>query len=333
MHMGKPVGLLINLREFLPNPIHLLWSVSIVSRVDTAHRATVHDAQMNFYGTKLATCSSDCLVKIFELKPSGQTYLVAELSGHDGPVWQVVWAHPKFDNILASCSYDKKVIIWKEISGKWQKIYEWNQHEASVNSICWAPHQRGLILACASTDTSLSLLSFVPETGTWNSRKILNAHEQGCNAVSWAPALYSTSTAQAETMTATKRLVSGGNDNLVKIWKESPDGIWNLEHNLESHTDWVRDVAWAPAITSTINTIASCGQDRRVLIWRCSNLNDGNWSAVELHIFDDVLWHVSWSLCATILAVSGGDNKVTLWKENLQNSWIRISEVDEEKKK
>lgn len=29
-------------------------------------------------------------------------------------MWQVAWAHPKFGSILASCSYDRKVIIWKE---------------------------------------------------------------------------------------------------------------------------------------------------------------------------------------------------------------------------
>ena len=28
---------------------------------------------------------------------------------HDGAVWQVAWAHPKYGNILASCSYDRKV--------------------------------------------------------------------------------------------------------------------------------------------------------------------------------------------------------------------------------
>jgi len=33
---------------------------------------------------------------------------------HSGPVWQVAWAHPKFGHILASRSYDGKVIIWKE---------------------------------------------------------------------------------------------------------------------------------------------------------------------------------------------------------------------------
>ncbi len=36
-----------------------------------------------------------------------------------------------------------------------------------------------------------------------------------------------------------------------------------------------------------------------------------------LHTFEDVVWHVSWSVCGNILAVSGGDNKVRecfMWK-------------------
>ncbi|VDO33254.1 unnamed protein product [Onchocerca flexuosa] len=193
-----------------------------------------HDAQMNYYGTRLATCSSDNLIKIFEvhyitlicnydgllqLKPSGQTYPSAELNGHTGPVWQVCWAHPKFDNVLASCSYDKRVIIWKEISGKWQRIYEWSHHDASVNSISWAPHQYGLTLACASTDTAISILSF-NKAKIWTHQIIAKAHEQGCNAVSWAPTVYSTSLIHSDGPLIRKRMVSGGNDNFVKIWSK-----------------------------------------------------------------------------------------------------------------
>jgi protein transport protein SEC13 len=37
-------------------------------------------------------------------------------------------------------------------------------------------------------------------------------------------------------------------------------------------------------------------------------------------MFDTVLWRVSWSLSGNILAVSGGDNKVSLWKENLKGA-------------
>lgn len=306
--------------------------VSIVTKLDTAHRSTIHDAQMNYYGTRLATCSSDSMIKIFELKPSGQAYPSAELAGHTGPVWQVTWAHPKFDNVIASCSYDKRVIIWKEVAGKWQKLYEHVGHEASVNSISWAPHQYGLILACASTDTTLSVLSFTPETNQWYHQVIQNAHEEGANAVSWAPAVYSSSFISTGNAVIPKRMVSGGNDNMVKVWRENSDKLWVMEHCLQGHTDWVRDVAWAPVVAFNTNTIASCGQDRRVIIWRCKNLDINEWETRELQVFDDVLWHVSWSLCGTVLAVSGGDNKISLWKENLQKQWVQISETVEEEK-
>lgn len=36
-----------------------------------------------------------------------------------------------FGVILASCSYDRKVIIWKETDGKWENIYEYNKHDSS----------------------------------------------------------------------------------------------------------------------------------------------------------------------------------------------------------
>ena len=32
---------------------------TVQSTVDTAHEDMIHDAQMDFYGTRLATCSSD----------------------------------------------------------------------------------------------------------------------------------------------------------------------------------------------------------------------------------------------------------------------------------
>lgn len=62
---------------------------------------------------------------------------------HTAPVWAVAWAHPSFGSILASCSYDGRVFIWKEVGpgqGKgtggevqdgWERIKEHNLHTAS----------------------------------------------------------------------------------------------------------------------------------------------------------------------------------------------------------
>ncbi|EQB76972.1 protein SEC13-like protein [Camelus ferus] len=271
----------------------------------------MHDAQMDYYGTRLATCSSDRSVKIFDVRNGGQI-LIADLRGHEGPVWQVAWAHPMYGNILASCSYDRKVIIWKEENGTWEKTHEHTGHDSSVNSVCWAPHDYGLILACGSSDGAISLLTYTG-LGQWEVKKINNAHTIGCNAVSWAPAVVPGSLIDqpsGQKPNYIKKFASGGCDNLIKLWKEEEDGQWKEEQKLEAHSDWVRDVAWAPSIGLPTSTIASCSQDGRVFIWTCDDASGNTWSPKLLHKFNDVVWHVSWSITANILAVSGGDNKV-----------------------
>ncbi|KAI3369577.1 hypothetical protein L3Q82_024388, partial [Scortum barcoo] len=301
--------------------------VSVINTVDTSHEDMIHDAQMDYYGTRLATCSSDRTVKIFDVRNGGQI-LVADLRGHEGPVWQVAWAHPMFGNILASCSYDRKVIIWREENGSWDKMYEYTGHESSVNSVCWGPYDFGLILACGSSDGAISLLTFTGDQ-QWDVKKISNAHTIGCNAVSWAPAVVPGSLIDqpsGQKPNYVKRFVSGGCDNLVKLWKEE-DGQWKEDQKLEAHSDWVRDVGWAPSIGLPTSTIASCSQDGRVFIWTCDDPAGNTWTAKLLHKFNDVVWHVSWSITGNILAVSGGDNKVTLWKESMDGQWACISDV------
>lgn len=53
------------------------------------------------------------------------------------------------------------------------------------------------------------------------------------------------------------------------------------------------------------------------------------WTATTLPIFDDVAWRVSWSLSGNVLAVSTGDNKVSLWKERLSGGWENVKTIDE----
>jgi len=266
-------------------------------------------------------------VKIFD----SNNAQVAEIKGHGGPVWQVAWAHPKFGSILASCSYDKKVFIWKETSTNvWTKIYDYDKSESSVNAIAWAPHEFGLSLACASSDCSLSILSHKGDN-IWEPLKIPQAHAIGVNAVSWSPAVSPGSLiTSTQAPVPTKRLVSGGCDNLVKIWRfYEGEHIWRVEQTLEHHTDWVRDVSWASNIGLPFSSLASCSQDGTVVIWT-QEWNSSNWVKKVLPKFPDIVWRVSWSITGNILAVSGGDNKVTLWKESLDSEWKCISQLDEE---
>lgn len=130
------------------------------------------------------------------------------------------------------------MIIWKELSGEWTKIYEYTGHDSSVNSVEWAPHEFGPLLGCGSSDGSISILT---NTGdTWHMQKIPNAHTIGCNAISWCPAIDTGVDASTNQQKGSpvKRLATGGCDNLVKIWKEEGDR-WIEENKLETHSDWV----------------------------------------------------------------------------------------------
>lgn len=75
-------------------------------------------------------------------------------------MWEVSWAHPKFGSMLASCSYDRKVLVHKEVqANSWSVVHVHEGHQSSVNAIAWAPHELGLVLAAASSDGSVSVAS------------------------------------------------------------------------------------------------------------------------------------------------------------------------------
>ncbi|RKP36397.1 WD40-repeat-containing domain protein [Dimargaris cristalligena] len=279
------------------------------SAFDTQHQDMIHDAQMDYYGKRLATCSSDRTIRLFDVQGDKQT-LIESLHGHDGPVWQVAWAHPRFGPILASCSYDGRVIIWKEIEGEWVRVKEHQSHTSSVNSIAWAPQELGPILACASSDGYVSILTFNAEEGAWANKKFM-AHKVGVNAISWCSPVQPGTLLQGNSTTA-------------------PNTVKRLATVLEHHTEWVRDVAFAPNFGLSKTLLASCSQDKTVVI-ATHDAETNTWTKTPLKEgkFPDVVWRVSWSLTGNILAVSCGDNKITVWKQNLKGAWECVEELQE----
>ena len=81
--------------------------------------------------------------------------------------------------------------------------------------------------------------------------QLYDAHAFGVTCLSWEP--YTKDELSV-------RFVSGGNDNMLKIWsinrmKNTPERIFNLE----GHTEAISDVAWFND-TNGKSTIASCGK-------------------------------------------------------------------------
>jgi len=306
--------------------------------VDTQHEDLVHDAQLDYYGCKLATSSSDRTIKIYNISEESSE-LSATLQGHEGPVWQVSWAHPKFGVILASCSFDGSVLVHRETRPRdWTLLHAARHlHESSVNSVAFCPHEYGLRVAAASSDGRVSILTHQPDN-SWSTDYITD-NPLGVNSVSWSPmGAYSdesSSTADATAPVDHPRLVTGGCDNRIRFWVEQPEtGQWMEDPSCPvskdiGHSDWVRDVAWAPPILPNVNTVASCSEDRTVLIWTQNGQNQ-EWKASLLHTFDGPVWRLSWSTkTGHILAVSSGDSNVTLWKKGIDGKWYQMESIEE----
>lgn len=251
---------------------------------------------------------------------------------HEGVVWSVAWAHPKYGNILASAGYDGKVLIWKEHgpqNGQWQRIYDFTLHKASVNIVDWAPHEAGCLLACASSDGNVSVLEFKDNSFD---HSIFPAHGLGVNSVSWAPGLAPGSIFSGASPAASagvRRFVTGGSDNALIVWAFDP-ASQSYKHECEpltGHSDWVRDVAWSPTLLHR-SYIASASQDKTVRIWTSDASHPGQWDCKVLN-FDAATWRVSWSPSGNVLVVSAADNKITLWKENVRGEWECTKTMEE----
>ncbi|KAF6159828.1 hypothetical protein GIB67_032912 [Kingdonia uniflora] len=283
-------------------------------------QSELHDVVMDYYGKRIATASSDSTIKIISVGSSNSpSKHLATLSGHQGPVWQVAWAHPKFGSVLASCGYDGRVVIWREgNANEWSQAYVLGDHKGSVNSIAWGNHELGLCLACGSSDGDISVFTLMDD-GNWGTAKIDRAHPVGVTSVSWAPSMALLGSE------GVRKLVSGGCDSTVKVWKLS-NGVWTREGGaLTMHSDWVRDVAWSPSLGKSI--IASASQDGTVVIWSLKKDGD-KWEGKVLNDFKTTAWRVSWSLVGNTLAVADGSNNVTLWEEAVDGEWKQVKTIE-----
>ena len=229
----------------------------------------------------------------------------------------MAWAHPQFGSLLASASFDGRVALWRDDgpSRGWARAADAASHAASVNAVAFAPPELGLALAAASSDGSVSIATGDPATGAWARDAIEGAHPGGALAVAWAPPTEA-------------RLATAGCDGTARVWRRGGDGRWTPDGApLTAHGDWVRDVAWAPALAACSGgaTLATAGQDGRVFIWAEAAPGAG-WSAPTLlHDFGAPVWRVGWSLSGGVLAATDGKGDVTLWKESVDGAWEQVT--------
>ncbi|GAB69135.1 WD domain G-beta repeat domain containing protein [Plasmodium cynomolgi strain B] len=313
---------------------------------DSNHQKAINDCELDYYSKKLATCSSDNTVKIFDVSLSKEPVCVAEMRDHSSAVWKVCWSHPKYGSLLASCSYDKSVIIYKEVHmNKYDIIYVNNEHNSSVNYIEWSPHEYGLHLGCACSDGNISIISYDLTKGStgegqWNKYSV-KAHLNGTACISWekthknkhmnegtagAPAVAtapSSSGGGGDHHANAFQLASGGFDNQVIIWLfDNSTKEFHKVYQMKDkpHNSSIKDIAWRPNLNNSTNIIASCSDENIVILW-VEDISNNQWRNGQVIKVKDRISKVCWSPNGTILAIACTNENAYLYREGLDGVW------------
>ena len=96
---------------------------------------------------------------------------------------------------------------------------------------------------------------------------------------------------------------------------------WQPALQLTGHSAGVNDISWAPSMGRSFYFIATASKDESVRIWKVAKGKiEDEWKLAEDESFGQV-WRVEWNVTGTMLASSGDDGRVRLWKQSPKGDW------------
>ncbi|XP_075908173.1 nucleoporin SEH1 isoform X2 [Petromyzon marinus] len=307
------------------------------------HKDLIHDVSYDFHGQRLATCSSDQSVKVWDRNESGEWKCTASWKTHSGSVWRVTWAHPEFGQLLASCSFDRTAVVWEEIVGEsndrqrsqshWVKRTTLVDSRTSVTDVKFAPKHLGLVLASCSADGVVRVYEApdVMNLSQWSLQHEISC-KLSCSCISWNPSSFRGHPPMLAVGSDDGSSSSGGK---VQIYEYSENTRHYMKvETLMMVTESVHDLAFAPNLGRSYHLLTVASRDVRIFTLkplRRENSAAGSVSKFEIRSaaqFEDhnsQVWRVSWNITGTVLASSGDDGCVRLWKANYLGNWKCIA--------
>jgi nucleoporin SEH1 len=296
----------------------------------SGHNDFVHDVAYDYYGKRLASCSSDRRIKVWGQGEDGEWEEQSDWEAHRGSVWKLAWAHPEFGQVIASCSFDRTVGIWEEqekSGGKstWSKKAELADSRDSVHDLKFAPKHAGLQLATASADGFVRIYEAqdVMNLSQWQLKDEFQAGTYGATCLSWCQSRFNNPMLVVGTAKEEEEGVC------AKVW-ENDGRQWKVAVQLQGHKQEVHDVCWAPDLGRSFHLIATASKDKTLRIWR---IEDGDTVAGQVQEVakktehDSEVWRVEWNITGSVLASSGDDGTVRLWRCTNEGKWDCISEI------
>lgn len=252
-------------------------------------------------------------------------------------IWKLAWAHPEFGQVLATCSADGMVKIWEEQEGiggestsaRWYPKSQLSDSRKHVKDIKFAPRHLGLKIAAGSADGCVRIYEAIDvmNLNHWPMQELFEADASGgrggVTCLSW-------NTGRFEDPS----LVVGTGSGRVQVWTyDATSRSWRMTIELKEHVRAVCDVGWAPNVGRNFHLVASCSKDKTLRVHKLTRLPDGaleldrQLAAVDIKSAIDV-WRLEWNITGTILAASGDDTAVHLWKSDFKGDWVSIAQID-----
>eukprot|EP00033_Pygsuia_biforma_P001083 GCRY01001233.1.p1 GENE.GCRY01001233.1~~GCRY01001233.1.p1 ORF type:complete len:338 (+),score=73.37 GCRY01001233.1:159-1172(+) len=230
------------------------------------HLDIIHDVSYDFYGTRMASCSSDQKIRIWDLvEERTQSFeCTAVIQAHSGSIWRVAWAHPEFGQVIASCSYDKTICIWeeqvtKEGAHSWLKRATLLDSGSSVRDVCFAPRHLGFKLASCCGDGYVRVYEAldVMNLAHWPLQMEFFVSSAGCNSICWSslrgdPPL----------------LAVGSYSSDVTLWMQNDRQKWEKMYVLRCGSSIINSIDWAPNFSRGYHLIAGGSRDGKVYVWK-----------------------------------------------------------------
>ncbi|KAI0983292.1 hypothetical protein GJ496_001245 [Pomphorhynchus laevis] len=219
-------------------------------------------------------------------------------------IWSLDW-HPS-GKILATCSSDRRIKIWKQIQDRWQCINEIKHgHTRTIRRVRFSPS--GKFLASCGFDSALTIYA----TDSFEVIDELDAHQSEVKCVQWSP---------CETMLATC-----SRDKDVWIWnvlkEECADNEiypqFELMEILHGHSQDVKYVAWS----DNIKFLASCSYDNDIRLYQFK-MEDGNFAFIQtLRGHSSTVWCCQFNSSSNRMVSSSDDRTFIVWKQVPDSSW------------